>query len=296
VTSVRIDLHAHSTASDGTQRPAELVRAAADAGLDVVAITDHDTAAGWAEAEAAALQSGIGLVRGMEISTRHQGQGAHLLGFLVDPTYPPLVSSLARILDGRNSRVPAILERLRSLGVAITVQDVRRVSGSTMATGRPHVADALVLLGVVADRDEAFARFLSPGRPAYVDRHAPALSDMIPLVVAAGGVPVLAHPWGRTDPTGLDEPGLAALQDLGLAGLEVDHQDHSPEVRARLRSVAGNLGLIVTGASDHHGDGKTDHPLGCNTTAPAAYDALLALADETRTRSGRMAPGVVRPD
>lgn len=290
---MRIDLHTHSTASDGTLSPGALVRAAAAAGLDVVALTDHDTAAGWAEAEAAALDTGIGLVRGLEVSTRHAGQGVHLLAYLVDPTYPPLVEALARILDGRNSRVPAILERLRAAGVDIDVHDVRRVSPRTTATGRPHVADALVALGVVADRDEAFTRFLAPGRPGYVERYAAPLTEMVELVVAAGGVPVLAHPWGRHDPEGLREPGLAALQQAGLAGLEVDHQDHPPAVREELRGIAANLGLLVTGASDHHGVGKADHELGCHTTAPDQLDALLDLARRTAALSGRMAPTVV---
>lgn len=292
---MRIDLHTHSTASDGTQRPAELVRAAARAGLDIVGLTDHDTAAGWPEAEAAALEAGIGLVRGMEISARHAGRGVHLLGYLVDPTHPDLVVALARILDGRNSRVPAILERLRRTGVEIGVHDVRRVSAATTATGRPHVADALVDLGVVADRDEAFARFLSPGRPAYVDRYAADLTDMIRLVTHAGGVSVLAHPWGRTDPASLPETGLAALQEVGLAGIEVDHEDHPPRVREALRAIARNLGLVVTGASDHHGEGKTGHELGCHTTAVDQFETLMELAEDASRRSGRLTPTLVRP-
>jgi predicted metal-dependent phosphoesterase TrpH len=292
---VRIDLHTHSTASDGTQSPTELVHAAAAAGLDVLALTDHDTAAGWAEAEAAALVTGIRLVRGVEISTRHAGHGVHLLAYLVDPTYPPLVEALAMILAGRSARLPAILEGLRSVGIAIDVRDVQRVSGATSATGRPHVADALVDLGVVSDRAEAFTRYLNPGRPAYAQRYVAPLTEVVALVVAAGGVPVLAHPWGRHDAEALQEDGLAALQAAGLAGLEVDHQEHAPATRAALRSIAGNLGLLVTGSSDHHGGGKTDHDLGCNTTAGDQLEALLALASTTGRAAGRMTPGVVDP-
>ena len=290
---MRIDLHTHSTVSDGTLSPADLVRAAAAAGVDVLAITDHDAAAGWAAAEQVAREEGIGLVRGMEISTRHAGQGVHLLAYLVDPTYPPLVAALAAILDGRNSRVPAILARLRQAGIDIDVHDVRRVAAGATATGRPHIADALVDLGVVADRDEAFARFLSPGRPGYVDRYAAPLADVLPLVVEAGGVPVLAHPWGRHDPAALQEDGLAALQELGLAGLEVDHQDHPPATRDALRGIAGNLGLLVTGASDYHGVGKLDHELGCNLTAPPQFEALVELAETTGRASARPTPRVV---
>ncbi|MCB0908735.1 MAG: PHP domain-containing protein [Nocardioidaceae bacterium] len=292
---MRIDLHTHSDVSDGTLTPTELVRAAAESGIDVLGLTDHDTAAGWAAAEAAALEAGVTLVRGLEISTRHAGRPVHLLGYLVDPTYPPLVTALGMILDGRNSRVPAILERLRALGIAIDAADVRRVAPHARATGRPHIADALVDLGVVRHRDAAFRELLNPGRPAYVDRYAASLEEMIGLVVAAGGVAVLAHPWARADPVSLQRDGLAHLQSLGLTGVEVDHQDHAPGDRHRLRALARELGLVVTGASDFHGEGKTDHDLGCNTTSPEDLDALLAVAEAAGRASGRMTPQVVCP-
>ena len=292
---MRIDLHTHSTVSDGTLSPTDLVRAAAASGVDVLGLTDHDTAAGWPAAEQAAGDVGVTLVRGMEISTRYAGQGVHLLAYLVDPTYPPLVAALSAILDGRNSRVPAILERLRQTGIDIDVRDVRRVAGGTTATGRPHIADTLVHLGVVADRDEAFTRYLSPGRPGYVDRYAAPLPELLRLVVEAGGVPVLAHPWGRHDPSALQEEGLADLQGLGLAGLEVDHQDHPPATRDALRGIAGNLGLLVTGASDFHGSGKNDHELGCNLTEPAQLEALLERAEAVARAAHRAAPGVGSP-
>ena len=290
--TVRIDLHAHSRASDGTQTPAELVRAAAAAGLDVLAITDHDTADGWDEAAAAALEAGIDLVRGMEISTRFDGRGAHLLAYLPDPTFPALVTELDQILAGRNARLPAMVTRLRELGVEIEADDVRRLAGSA-ATGRPHVADTLVSMGVVGDRDEAFARFLNPGRPAYADRHAASLTDMIRTITSAGGVTVLAHPWGRHRHEEPDEAALAGLAEVGLAGLEVDHQDHDAGARERLRAIATNLELVITGSSDHHGTGKTDHELGCNTTAPEHYHRLLELASAAAARSGREVPAVV---
>jgi predicted metal-dependent phosphoesterase TrpH len=142
--------------------------------------------------------------------------------------------------------------------------------------GRPHVADALVEKGVVADRDEAFARFLGPRGPAYVDRYAADLTTMIRIVTEAGGVSVIAHPWARRyDHHGLHRDGLAALRKAGLAGIEVDHQDHPPELRGRLRAIAADLDLVVTGSSDHHGLGKVDHDLGVNTTDPEQYERLL---------------------
>jgi len=291
---VRIDLHTHSRASDGTQAPQELVHAAAMAGLDVVALTDHDTAEGWAEATDAAVAAGVMLVRGMEISTRHAGgRGVHLLAYLPDPDYPPLVEELARILDGRDARVPVMLQRLQDCGIPIDDADVRRAAGGTTVTGRPHVADALVALGAVRDRDEAFAKYLSAGRPAYVDRYATPLDEMVEIVAGAGGVSVVAHPWGRHQRASLDEPALAELADRGLVGIEVDHQDHDEEERRDLRAIARNLGLVATGSSDHHGTGKVGHDLGCNTTDPAEFEGLIDLARASATRSGRPAPTLV---
>lgn len=292
---MRIDLHTHTRASDGTQSPEELVLAARDAGLDVLGLTDHDTAEGWDEALRTAEEAGLGLVRGMEVSTRLDGRGVHLLAYLPDPTYPPLVALLDRVLEGRASRVPAVLERLRALGIDLTEQDVAAVSGHAAASGRPHVADALVVAGVVADREEAFRRYLNPGRPAYVDRWAAPLRETVRVVAEAGGVSVVAHPWGRRSDETPDEAALAELVELGLAGLEVDHQDHDAAARERLRGIARNLGLIVTGSSDHHGAGKVDHELGCNTTAPEQLDALLDRARAAAERSGRPVPAYVAP-
>lgn len=275
---MRIDLHTHSSASDGTDTPGDLVREAAAAGLDVVALTDHDAMSGWDEAQQVADEVGITLVPGLEISTRFHHRGVHLLGYLPDPTHPALVDELDRILEGRTARTPAIVAALREHGVDISEEDVRRESGGSVAAGRPHVADALVRRGVVADRTEAFATLLSPGQPGYVNRYASALEDMIPLVAAAGGVSVVAHPWGRGSRSVLDAEALAGLKDLGLAGIEVDHQDHAPAARAELRALARDLDLVVTGSSDHHGLGKVDHDLGVNTTDPEQYERLMSLA------------------
>ena len=279
---MRIDLHTHSLASDGTDTPGDLVRAAHEAGLDVVALTDHDATAGWSEAADTAEQVGITLVRGLEISTRFAGRSVHLLAYLPDPTYAPLVEALDRILDGRRERTPAICAALRAHGISITEGDVAREAGSSMAAGRPHVADALVKLGVVADRTQAFAELLNPGRPGYVNRYAASLTSMIPLVAAAGGVTVLAHPWGRSGGTVLDAAALESLRDLGLAGIEVDHQDHDAARRKRLRGLAEDLDFVITGSSDYHGLGKVDHDLGCNTTDPEQYERLMSLTASRR--------------
>jgi predicted metal-dependent phosphoesterase TrpH len=290
---VRIDLHTHTRASDGTQTPEELVRAAKAAGLDVLGLTDHDATEGWTEAARSAEEVGIALVRGVEISTKHQGRGAHLLAYLLDPTYPPLVEHLQKVLDGRSSRVPAMLEQLRELGIDVDIADVRRAADGTAATGRPHVADALVTLGVVPDRTTAFERYLNPGRPAYVNRYAPSLVEMVRVVDGAGGVSVLAHAWGRHGPESMTEGAITELAGLGLAGLEVDHQDHTRAEREELRGIAERLDLVITGSSDHHGAGKFDHELGCHTTAPEQYERLLALADAASARSGRTTPEVI---
>jgi predicted metal-dependent phosphoesterase TrpH len=286
---MRIDLHTHSLASDGTQTPAELVGAAARAGLDVVAITDHDSANGWEEATEAALRVGVALVRGMEISTRHRGHGVHLLAYLPDPTHPGLADSLTRIVEGRGSRAPAMVEALRRAGIDLSLDEI-----AAPVPGRPHVADALVRKGIVATRDDAFEQYLNPGRPGYVNRYAADLTTTIATVAAAGGVTVLAHPWGRGRRGDLPAAEIAALRDAGLSGLEVDHQDHkAPDVREELRAIARDLDLVVTGSSDHHGLGKANHGLGCNTTAPEEYERLLARAAAASAASRRRTPEVV---
>ena len=273
---MRIDLHTHSTRSDGTDAPGDLVRAAAAAGLDVVALTDHDNADGWEEAAEAATAAGIVLVPGMEVSCKHRGQGVHLLAYWPDPRHPDLVRLLDEVVRGRSDRMPRMVERLRDLGHEITVDDVLAQAAGATSVGRPHIADALVAKGIVADRDEAFERFLRTGGPAYVDRPAAPLEEAIRVVAEAGGVTVVAHPWGRESAGVMQADDLALLQAAGLTGIEVDHQDHSPEQRAALRDLARELGLVVTGSSDYHGTGKVDHDLGCHTTDPAEYERLRA--------------------
>ncbi|MDO9380651.1 MAG: PHP domain-containing protein [Nocardioidaceae bacterium] len=271
---MRIDLHTHSTRSDGTDTPAELVANAAGAGLDVVALTDHDATTGWDAAVEAAAQVDLELVRGLEISCRHHGAGVHLLAYEPDPAHPGLDAELARVLEGRNDRLPRTLAKLEELGYPVTAEQVRAVSGDAAATGRPHIADAMVGLGYVVDRDEAFGRFLMPGRPAYVDRYAADLETMIGLVRDAGGVTVIAHPWSRGSRRVLDAEAFESLRGSGLSGVEVDHNDHPPERRVELRGLARELDLVVTGSSDYHGTGKVGFDLGCHTTDPGQLDRL----------------------
>ncbi|MGZ4486250.1 MAG: PHP domain-containing protein [Nocardioidaceae bacterium] len=293
---MRIDLHSHSDRSDGTDTPAALVRRAQERSIDVLGLTDHDTTEGWQEAAEQAVRSGVTLVRGIEVSCRFAGYGVHLLAYLPDPTYPPLVAELTRILDGRSARLPATIDRLRGLGIEIDAGEVERLAGDAAALGRPHVADVLVAKGVVANRSEAFERFLGPQGPAYVNRHAADLVAMIGTVAAAGGVSVVAHPWARRhNHDALDAAGLARLRHAGLAGVEVEHEDHDEATRTTLRGIAAKLDLVVTGSSDHHGAGKIGHELGCNTTDPGQYERLLDLAAKASAASGRATPLPVGP-
>ncbi len=269
---VRIDLHTHSSASDGTQPPAEVVRAAVDAGLDVLALTDHDTTAGWDEAAAAARAAGIALVRGTEVSARAGRVSVHLLSYLHDPAYRPLADELARVVESRVHRAERIVAAL-ARDVPITWSQVLDQAGDGAVVGRPHIADALVANGVVADRDSAFATLLSSRGPYYVPYYAPDAATAVALIRSAGGVPVFAHP-------GADGRGRVVADDVfdelaaaGLAGLEVFHRDNDAGQRVRLSAIAERLGLLVTGSSDYHGTGKLNR-LGENLTSPHVLAAI----------------------
>lgn len=286
---MRIDLHTHSSVSDGTDDPGALVRRAAAAGLDVVALTDHDTCAGWDAAAAAAAEAGIVVVPGIELSTTLAGAGVHVLGYLPDPTYAPLAAELERIRSERLRRLRSIIERLAALGKPVALDEVRAAAGTAATVGRPHVADALVEKGYVRDRDEAFDHWLAEGRPAFVPKYAPETAAGIALLDAAGGAAVLAHPWGRGSRRVLGPQAIADLAAAGLAGLEVDHEDHDEAARRELRGLAGELDLVVTGSSDYHGAGKAGHRLGAATTAPDQYERLLERAAAAARRAGRQA-------
>ena len=273
-----IDLHAHSSVSDGTEPPAGLVEAAVAAGLSAVAITDHDTLAGWPEALEAAARTGIRLVPGLELSCQVGPVSVHLLAYWPDPADEVLQDELSRIRAGRDGRLPAMLAGLAAIGVHIDENQVAEAAGPAVSLGRPHLADAMVAAGYVADRKEAFDRYLREGKPGYVSRYSPDLHHAIGLVRSAGGVPVIAHPWGRSSKPVLTRAVLSDLARSGLAGLETHHLDHDGHAEAELTRLAADLGLLVTGGSDWHGVGKVDHPLGARTTEPRVLDALAAQA------------------
>ena len=270
---MRIDLHTHSSASDGTERPADLVRAAAAAGLDVVALTDHDTTRGWSEASAA-VPSGLRLVRGAEISSAYDGISLHLLAYLFDPSHPELAAEMSMALDDRVPRAKAIVAKLADAGYPVTWELVLDQLQDGATVGRPHIADTLVAAGVVADRNEAFTTLLHDDGPFFVGHYYVDAVRAVELVRAAGGVPVFAHPAAATRGTTVGDDAIRAMAAAGLAGLEVDHRDNAPADRERLRALAGELGLLVTGASDYHGSGK-DNRLGEHTTDPAVLEELL---------------------
>ncbi|MEV6515091.1 PHP domain-containing protein [Micromonospora chalcea] len=274
----RIDLHTHSTASDGTLDPAELVRAAADAGLDVVALTDHDTTAGWAPA-VAALPPGLTLIRGAEISCRWFGVEPaiplHLLAYLFDPDEPELAAELARVRRAREVRGERIVRLLQADGIQVSWTEI--LAGADGGTvGRPHIAQALIRAGLVATTSEAFGpdwlggRYRLPKDDIEVFR-------AVALVRAAGGVPVFAHPKASRRGRIVPDELIADLAAAGLAGLEADHEDHDAAEREHVRRLAAELGLLVTGSSDFHGTHKTVR-LGAHTTGPEAYERIVALA------------------
>ncbi|MFD5936283.1 PHP domain-containing protein [Streptomyces sp. NPDC060333] len=269
---MRIDLHAHSTASDGTDTPAELVRNAAAAGLDVVALTDHDTVGGYAEA-VAHVPAGLTLVTGAELSCRLDGVGMHMLAYLFDPEEPEFARERELVRDDRTPRAQAMIGKLRDLGVDITWEQVSRIAGDG-SVGRPHIATAMVDLGVVPTVSDAFtADWLADGGRADAGKHELDPFDAVRLVKAAGGVTVFAHPAAVKRGRIVPEAAIAALAAAGLDGIEVDHMDHDADTRARLRALAADLGLLTTGSSDYHGTRKSCR-LGEYTTDPEIYGEI----------------------
>jgi predicted metal-dependent phosphoesterase TrpH len=249
----------------------------------VVALTDHDTTAGWAEATQAAAATGVAVVLGTEVSARARGISVHLLSYLQDPAHPALRAELTRTRTARLSRARTMVERLGQ-DFDLTWDDVVAQTRPDTTVGRPHIADALVARGVVADRSAAFAAMLVPRSKYYVPHYAPEVLDAVAAVRAAGGVPVFAHPGAQGRGRVVPDEVIEAMAVAGLAGLEVHHRDHSPEQVARLTALATRLGLLITGSSDYHGAGKPNR-LGEHVTDP---DVLAAIEEQGAT-------AVVRP-
>lgn len=273
-TNGAIDLHTHSSVSDGTETPAELVRAAVDERLSTVALTDHDSTAGWQEAFDAAAGTGLLVVPGMELSTNYGPASVHMLAYLFDPANPSIIAETAKIRDGRMHRAERIVERI-SKDYGITWADVlaQSVDGGTI--GRPHIADALVAHGDVPDRSAAFQTILHWRSGYYEKYYAPSPLDGVKLIVEAGGVPVLAHPATQGRYRVIEDSVIKQLKNAGLFGLEIHHRDNTEDGKVRLYELARKFDLAVTGSSDYHGEGKPNR-LAENTTEPAVLEKLLA--------------------
>lgn len=279
---MRYDLHTHSLHSDGALTPTELIEAARAAGLDGIALTDHDATSGVAEARAAGERLGVDVLLGCEMSASFQDVSIHMLAYFIDPEHPRWVRELALLLDDRVARAEGMVDRLRALGVDVTMEQVRAIAKGD-SIGRPHVAQAMVDAGVVATTPDAFTdQWIGDNGRAWVGKMAVSPADAVSLIREAGGVAVIAHPiWIERDGGGraaLDAV-IGACVDAGAAGIEVDHPDHDDETRARFAVMAEELGLIPTGSSDFHGNAHGG-VLGENAVDLDIVDALRARAPQ----------------
>ena len=276
-----IDLHTHTTVSDGTDSPAQLVNKALAQGLDTLAITDHDAIAGWSSA-VQTLRGSLKLVLGAEISClTESGVSVHMLGLLFDGTNSALLEALENTRDERLPRMRKMIELMQADGIDISIADVEAAMPPKATMGRPHLADALVAKKIVQSRDEAFFELLNNESKYYVAHLAPTPVDAIKLIRAAGGVAVIAHPFASLRGQILESSDFIDLKTAGLNGIEVNHRDQSNEERLSLLSIASDLDLVMTGSSDYHGTGKLNS-LGENVTDPAQWERLEAMADVRR--------------
>lgn len=273
---MRYDLHTHSNYSDGALPPAEVVARAKAAGLDGIALTDHDTTRGLAEAAAAGEQHGIEVLVGCEVSAGWRKGPVHMLAYFIDVDYPRWVEELRWITDDRVLRAEKMVEKLQELGCPVTMDRVRAIAGDA-SVGRPHVAQAMVDVGTVPTTLDAFTEeWIADGGRAYIPKRVMSPQDTVELVIEAGGVAVMAHPvWIERDGRGGSEGLIEECAALGMAGLEIEHPDHDEEERKRLRAIAERLGLIVTASSDFHGN-KHGGRMGDDTCGPETVEALRA--------------------
>jgi 3',5'-nucleoside bisphosphate phosphatase len=279
-----IDLHTHTTASDGTDSPRELVNKAIVQGLEILGITDHDTTSGWNEATES-LRGNLKLALGAEISClTDDGISVHMLGLLFDPLHQEMQTVLEETRDGRLPRMRKMIQKMQAEGFDISIEDVEKAMPNGATMGRPHLADALVNKKIVKSRDEAFTDLLHNESRFYVSHAAPTPIEAVKLIRSAGGVAVIAHPFASRRGQILGTDDFADLVTAGLNGIEVDHRDQNPSERAMLRAIATDLDLVITGSSDYHGTGKLNS-LAENHTDRAQWEKLESAANARRVVS-----------
>lgn len=276
-----IDLHAHTTCSDGTDSPRELINKAIVQGIEVLGITDHDTTSSWQEASDH-LRGNLTLALGAEISCLTQdGISVHMLGLLFDPEHQEMQDVLLETRGGRLPRMKKIIEKMQAEGIDVSITDVESIMPEGATMGRPHLADALVFKKIVKSRDEAFVDLLHNNSRFYVSHAAPTPVEAIKLIRRAGGVAVIAHPFASHRGKILKSEDFSELVEAGLSGIEVDHRDQNPDERIMLRNIARDLNLVITGSSDYHGTGKLNQ-LAENRTDRAQWDILESQANARR--------------
>ena len=272
-----IDLHTHTNFSDGTDTPTELVNKALASGITTLAITDHDSISGWAEA-ISALRPGLSLVLGAEISCQTtDGISVHVLGLLFDPNHVELMNTLSKTRENRHGRMEKIIARINEAGIDISMADVLEQLSDGATLGRPHLADALVKKGVIASREEAFTQMLHNNSKYYVSHYSPSPEVAIKLIKEAGGVAVIAHPMASHRGRVISSETFGSIINSGLDGIEVDHRDHTPDEKRELINLAKEFDLVMTGSSDYHGNGKLNM-LGEYTTHPKQWEKLESKA------------------
>jgi predicted metal-dependent phosphoesterase TrpH len=279
-----IDLHTHTSYSDGTDTPAQLINKALAAGISIIGLTDHDSISGWQEATDA-LRTGISLVPGAEVSCQTpDGISVHILGLLFDSNNSELMSTLEKTRENRHGRMEKIIARINEADIDITMDDVLEQLSAGATLGRPHLADALVKKGIVASRDEAFTQMLHNNSKYYVSHYSPTPEAAIKLIKAAGGVSVIAHPMASHRGRTISLDTFGSIIQAGLDGIEVDHRDHSPDEKLQLIKLANESNLVMTGASDYHGNGKLN-TLGEYTTRPEQWEKLESRSNARRVIS-----------